>query len=458
MIRNDHHDLYFRLRKQYQEFTYESFQYEVSGSDLSLSFHFRLGDQISFHPRSVFRFGNSAGDVEQIVRQHQQLVENIAFNIGMIELISYWKASCSPVVVIRPGALNDEQINWWKKLYFNGLGEFFYLNSIPADPDSFMQIKSLNPHNYRVEEPIFKEGYLVPIGGGKDSAVSLSLLLGAGKKVTPLIMNPRGATIETVKAAGLQMEDALTINRTIDQQLIGLNKQGFLNGHTPFSAMLAFHTLMCSAITGFANIVLSNEGSANESTIPGTGINHQYSKSFEFEQDFRNYYRAYICSGISYFSLLRPLSELQIAAIFSRLTNYHDVFRSCNAGSKTDEWCGKCPKCMFTHIMLSAFTGIAEASRIIGNNMLGNPDNEEVFNELCGYSPIKPFDCVGTTLEVKQALQMTADREPEDNRPDLVQRFLQREGAPVSPPDFGILEEKHFVPDNLISVLKNNLK
>ena len=112
MIRNDHHDLYFRLRKQYQEFTYESFQYEVSGSDLSLSFHFRLGDQISFHPRSVFRFGNSAGDVEQIVRQHQQLVENIAFNIGMIELISYWKASCSPVVVIRPGALNDEQINW----------------------------------------------------------------------------------------------------------------------------------------------------------------------------------------------------------------------------------------------------------------------------------------------------------------------------------------------------------
>lgn len=458
MIRNDHHDLYFRLRKQYQEFTYESFQYEVSGSDLSLSFHFRLGDQISFHPRSVFRFGNSAGDVEQIVRQHQQLVENIAFNIGMIELISYWKASCSPVVVIRPGALNDEQINWWKKLYFNGLGEFFYLNSIPADPDSFMQIKSLNPHNYRVEEPIFKEGYLVPIGGGKDSAVSLSLLLGAGKKVTPLIMNPRGATIETVKAAGLQMEDALTINRTIDPRLIGLNKQGFLNGHTPFSAMLAFHTLMCSAITGFANIVLSNEGSANESTIPGTGINHQYSKSFEFEQDFRNYYRAYICSGISYFSLLRPLSELQIAAIFSRLTNYHDVFRSCNAGSKTDEWCGKCPKCMFTHIMLSAFTGIAEASRIIGNNMLGNPDNEEVFNELCGYSPIKPFDCVGTTLEVKQALQMTADREPEDNRPYLVQRFLQREGAPVSPPDFGILEEKHFVPDNLISVLKNNLK
>lgn len=254
------------------------------------------------------------------------------------------------------------------------------------------------------------------------------------------------------------MEDALTINRTIDPRLIGLNKQGFLNGHTPFSAMLAFHTLMCSAITGFANIVLSNEGSANESTIPGTGINHQYSKSFEFEQDFRNYYRAYICSGISYFSLLRPLSELQIAAIFSRLTNYHDVFRSCNAGSKTDEWCGKCPKCMFTHIMLSAFTGIAEASRIIGNNMLGNPDNEEVFNELCGYSPIKPFDCVGTTLEVKQALQMTTDREPADNRPYLVQRFLQREGAPVSPPDFGFLEEKHFVPDNLISVLKNNLK
>lgn len=458
MIRNDHQELFLRLRQQFPEFTYESFHYEVSGRNLSLSFHFRLGDKYTFHPHSVFRFGASAADVEKIVNQNRELVENIAFNIGMIELISYWKASCSPTVVIRPGALSDEQINWWKKLYFNGLGEFFYLNSIPADPDSFMQIKPLNRQVFRVEEPAFREGFLVPIGGGKDSAVSLSLLLNTGKPVTPLIMNPRGATIETVKAAGLQMENVLTISRTIDPLLIELNKQGFLNGHTPFSAMLAFHTLMCSAITGFANIVLSNEGSANESTIPGTGINHQYSKSFEFEQDFRNYYRTNICSGISYFSLLRPLSELQIAAIFSRLTGYHDVFRSCNAGSKTDEWCGKCPKCMFTHIMLSAFLGITEASRIIGNNMLGNPDNEEVFNELCGYSPIKPFDCVGTTLEVKQALQMTAGREPVDNRPYLLQLFLRREVSPLNLPDFGILEERHFVPDDLISVLKNNLR
>lgn len=457
MIRNDHHDLYVRLRQQHPEFTYESFHYEVSGNDLTLSFHFRLGDQVSFHPRSVFRFGNSAGDVQRIVKQQQQLVENIAFNIGMIELISYWKASCSPRVVIMPGTLSEDQISWWKKLYFNGLGEFFYLNSIAADPDSFMQISAINRQTFLTGEPAFKDGFLVPIGGGKDSAVSLSLLLSAGKPVTPLIMNPRGATIETVKAAGLQMENVLTISRTIDPQLLELNKQGFLNGHTPFSAMLAFHTLMCSAITGFANIVLSNEGSANESTIPGTSINHQYSKSFEFEQDFRNYYRTYISSGISYFSLLRPLSELQIAAIFSRLTMYHDVFRSCNAGSKTDVWCGKCPKCMFTHIMLSAFLGIGEASRIIGNNMLDNPDNEEVFNELCGYSPTKPFDCVGTTLEVKQALQMTADKEPGDTHPYLLQLFLRREKAPVILPESGIFEEKHFVPDNLISLLKNNL-
>ena len=192
------------------------------------------------------------------------------------------------------------------------------------------------------------------------------------KPVIPLIMNPRGATIDTITAAGLSMDDVLIINRMFDPALLELNNQGFLNGHTPFSAMLAFYTLMCSVITGFRNIALSNESSASESTIPGTKINHQYSKSLEFETDFRNYYTKYITGGINYFSFLRPLSELQIARIFAELTRYHDVFRSCNAGSKTNSWCGKCPKCMFTHILISAFTNIQEADRIIGSPMLND--------------------------------------------------------------------------------------
>ena len=60
----------------------------------------------------------------------------------MVELVSYWKITCSPQVVVEVGALSAEQIRWWKELYFNGLGEFFYVNHIDAaTPDNFMEIR-----------------------------------------------------------------------------------------------------------------------------------------------------------------------------------------------------------------------------------------------------------------------------------------------------------------------------
>ena len=115
--------------------------------------------------------------------------------------------------------------------------------------------------------------------------------------------------------------------------MLQLNAEGYLNGHTPFSALLAFLTLLIGVGSGSKYIALSNESSANESTVPGTDINHQYSKSIEFERDFRDYVSQHLSEEIQYFSFLRPLNEMQIASLFAQCEAYHPVFRSCNAGS-----------------------------------------------------------------------------------------------------------------------------
>ncbi|NTW23853.1 MAG: hypothetical protein HGA37_04060 [Lentimicrobium sp.] len=451
-------DLYIRLRNQFPAFNYESYNYKVIDNKLVINFAFNIDKKIHFYPEVNIITGKLVKDLAGRVEQIKPLLENIIFNIGMIELISYWKAACPPVIHVKPARLTSLQAEWWKNLYFNGLGEFYYLNSIPADAESFVQLLSEGENNYQTLPFKTENNFLVPIGGGKDSAVTLSLLRKNGYKIMPLIMNPRGATIETVTAAGLNMEDVLTINRTIDPMLLEINNQGFLNGHTPFSAMLAFYTLLCSALTGYGNIVLSNEGSANESTIPGTNINHQYSKSYEFENDFRAYYQQYISNDFNYFSFLRPLSELQIARIFSGLRAFHEIFRSCNAGSKTNSWCGKCPKCMFTHIMLSAFLGTTEADRILGNQMLNDPDMLQIFDELAGFSAIKPFECVGTTEEVKQALQMILEQEKSQPLPFLLNHFTKKVTGRISQPDFSLTEESHFVPAGLLNILKQELQ
>jgi hypothetical protein len=220
------------------------------------------------------------------------------------------------------------------------------------------------------------------------------------------------------------MDEVLVIRRKIDHTLLELNAQGYLNGHTPFSAMLAFYTRLASALSGIPNVALSNENSANESTVIGTSVNHQYSKSLEFEDDFRNYCSSknfnFQFSIFNYFSFLRPLSELQIAMLFSRFTAYHDVFRSCNVGSKEDIWCGHCAKCLFAYIILSPFIEPARLNQIFGKSMLDDTTLELEFRQLIGEAETKPFECVGTVSEVRQALAMMQARWYPTSRPALL--------------------------------------
>ena len=183
--------------------------------------------------------------------------------------------------------------------------------------------------------------------------------------------------------------------------------------------MLAFYTRLASALSGIPNVALSNENSANESTVMGSYVNHQYSKSLEFEDDFR----AYCVGAFNYFSFLRPLSELQIAMLFSRFTAYHDVFRSCNVGSKQDIWCGHCAKCLFAYIILSPFIEPSRLNQIFGKSMLDDISLEHEFRQLIGEAETKPFECVGIVSEVHQALSMAVARWYPTSRPAILNDF-----------------------------------
>ena len=133
------------------------------------------------------------------------------------------------------------------------------------------------------------------------------------------MINGRGATLESAKAAGFDEDRILIAKRTLAPEMLELNRLGYLNGHTPFSAIVAFSSVLAAYLYDLRYVALSNEASANESTVAGSTVNHQYSKSFKFEEDFHQYEETYISSGVLYFSLLRPWSEYQIAAYFSRL-------------------------------------------------------------------------------------------------------------------------------------------
>ena len=398
---------YDECRARYPEFIFESTDIQETETSLDVTYHFRTTGLADFHPHWSIpksrRFPGRAADNETVRR--------LVFCLGMVELISYWKITCSPRVRVLAGCLDDDSIAFWKKQYFHGLGEFFYVNSISADPSGFMQLVSeRKPSPAGSEEGLPLKGCLIPIGGGKDSAVTLELLREKKAENACFIINPRGATLETAAAAGYPDESVWKLSRSLDPAMLELNRQGFLNGHTPFSALVAFSSVLTAYLNGKQYVVLSNESSANESTVQGSEVNHQYSKSVEFEQDFIQFEAKHIGSGVSYFSLLRPWSEFQIARYFASLTQYHAVFRSCNVGSKQDIWCGHCPKCLFVALILSPFLSSVDLTAIFGRNLLDDASLIPLLEKLTGILPEKPFECVGSRDEVNTAVCMTIAR------------------------------------------------
>lgn len=452
----DNHKLYEQLKSDYPFFIYEGFTLKDSAEKLHVTYHFNLADKYSFYPELEF-FKNDLS----VIKLSDDVLQNFVFHIGLVELISYWKAACPPQIIIKPYFLSQEQVDWWKYLWFNGLGEFFYTNNIQVNLLDFVEVSAVGK-NVPIPGLIQTENtkVLVPVGGGKDSAVTLELLK-THYNCMPFAVNPRGAILETIQAAGFSAENIIRVKRSIDPELLRLNDRGFLNGHTPFSALIAFVSAFIAALFGIRSIALSNESSANEPTDIISGVNHQYSKSFEFESDFRYYLNQYITPDINYFSFLRPLTEYSIAGLFANMPVYFPVFKSCNAGSKTDTWCGKCSKCLFTFIILSPHLSKKKVIEIFGKDLLEDMSLTEYFKELTGISETKPFECVGTVDEVNYALIRTIEKRGEV-LPELLKYYIStpffHRYKDFRKEDITQVEKNdHFLEDKFLLVLKKAL-
>jgi len=457
MPKSNNSGKYFQLRNDYPFFTYKGYDQQYSDKGLRVQFHFNLADKYSFHPTLII----PVRDFYIKDNIQDKNLNDLLFSIGMIELISYWKAACPPLIIIENHTLDPEQVKWWKKLYFKGLGEFFYLNSIESAEEDFMEIRSGSGKTngpYRID---LEKSTIIPVGGGKDSVVTLELLT-QKERPLPLIMNPRPASMGCVMRKSYYYDSIIEIHRTIDPLLLELNSQGFLNGHTPFSALLAFSSALTAIMSGRKYIALSNESSANESTIDGAMVNHQYSKSFEFEKDFRWYIYNYITPDLEYFSFLRPLNELQIARLFSKYHDYFNIFKSCNVGSKNDTWCGNCPKCLFTWIILSPFLEQKDLESIFGKNLLNDRQLIPLLNELTGNAETKPFDCIGTVEEVNAALVDLIKKLAAEDYPVLLKHYIETVAyEQYKSIDFSSLlssfNREHFLPEEFEAILRSSL-
>lgn len=454
-------ELLLNLRKKHPRFIYKNFQVDMDRGLLKIVFDFRIEENISFRPEVII----DCNKREREVSYELENINNLAFHLGLIEMFSYWKATCSQEIIIEAGYFNNEQKKWWQNLIFNGMGEFFYTNRIDFTEPNFIKLIPNSKRNFGVSKNMEGNRFLVPVGGGKDSAVTLQILKEENIPFDCFLLNPTKAALDIVKTSG---QKAFIVRRKIDECLLVLNNRNYLNGHTPFSALLAFLSSLYATIFGYKGIIFSNECSANEPNLKylGRDINHQYSKSFDFEIKFDWYLRKYLCKNLQYFSFLRPLCELQIASLMSNYPHYLKIFRSCNKGQKDNIWCGSCAKCVFAFTILYPFLQKKEILHIFGQNLFERKDLLPIVKDLLGEREHKPFDCVGTYDEYLSALYLSVKKEEKQKSPlPAVLNYVQKEVLPryssLNKKTEILLKSwnnKNNLPEKFEKILKKRLK
>jgi hypothetical protein len=211
------------------------------------------------------------------------------------------------------------------------------------------------------------------------------------------------------------------IERQLDPLVRRSAELGFLNGHVPVTAIITAAALVAAVLDGRDAVVLSNEWSASVPTlvVEGRAVNHQWSKSEEFERAFGQLVLERLGPRPAVFSYLRPRTELWVAQRFGELTKFHGTFRSCNRAfhqdpaQRLDHWCGQCDKCCFIDLILAPFVAPAALAAIFGGREpLTDPTNEARFATLLDLAPgAKPFECVGDTEECRAAVLLAAGRD-----------------------------------------------
>lgn len=472
---------FFQLKEKYPRFIYEKFAWQVQKRGLKITFSFRIESRKK--PDLIFKPKVIISDVKNahIKRVGERVLNNLVFHLGLIEMLSYWKATSSPEIIIKPGCLNKEQINWWQKVIERGMAQFFYENKI-----NFFKInlKSQTEKDARLmkvyEKKLAEEKVLLPIGGGKDSLVALELLksqrgesLLSKENIQCFVLNPTPITKKIREI--WHCKKMIIVKRKIEKNLLVLNKKGYLNGHTPFSAYLAFLSVLAAVLFDFKYIAFANERSANEGNFKylGKTVNHQWSKSYEFEKMFRNYSQKYLAREVEYFSFLRPLYEIQIAKIFSNFPQYLNVFSSCNRSLKKNipsfrgKWCGQCPKCLFVFAILYPFLGEKKMIKIFGKNLFENKKLLPLMQQLIGERGRKPFECVGTKKETLAAFYLAWQSYQEQSLfplPELI-KYFEKKVLPQHPDlkrkakrILRAWDKNNFLPKKFEKILKSSLK
>ncbi len=406
----------------------------------------------------------------ELSEAERKRVDGLLALLHWVAGVSYYKTALPEAVELESGAPPPAVAALLEALYSEGLAELAYTNGLHGLPRPTFA-GGASPASI-AQPPPTPQRILVPVGGGKDSAVAVEIVRRTARELALFSLGDAPPIARTAAASGLPR---LLATRTLDPRLRALNEGGAINGHVPITAIVSCVALLVAALNGFDAVAMANERSASAGNVSwdGVEVNHQFSKGLRAERllsaALAEVFPASAVDGqppstaprLSLFSVLRPASELAVARAFARLERYHGAFTSCNALFRSDperrasSWCCECPKCRFVFLALAPFSDPAHLREIFGRDLLDEDAQFEGFALLTATGGHKPFECVGEEQESIAAIRLLAADERWS-----AHRVVQRLAAEVLPrfsPDEGnpervlALSDDHDVPPTLLA-------
>ena len=193
---------------------------------------------------------------------------------------SYYKTAAPAQVVVEGESLSAPELELYHRLYDEGLHEFAVTNGLAV------------PRPVAVVAGRGEAGHPLPPRACSGRA---SWCRSAGERTRwPLIESVRTSApvsspsirsplvLELADEAGL---DVVVVRRRLDPGWPHCNTAGALNGHVPITAIVSLVAVVGAFVHGYDTVAMAMERSASEETVTvgGVAVNHQYSKSREFE-------------------------------------------------------------------------------------------------------------------------------------------------------------------------------
>lgn len=327
--------------------------------------------------------------------------------------ISYYK-TFTPDTIDHAYSMTDVEADFWNSVFRNGLGEFLYKNHLNADVLAKFKEQTGSVIPGVDDDTNWAETACLGIGGGKDSIVAGELLKKLDIPTTGFVLATGENRGQAQAVADVMQIEMLGIERRLDPQILELNKlAGAYNGHVPISLVFALVGCLTAITKGSKYVIVANESSASIPQVEheGTLVNHQWSKSLEFEKQFQDFVHENVSKQLDYFSIIRPLTSVAVAKIFAKHPDYFEVFTSDNSLFKITQsdrehprWSHNSPKSLSSYILLAPWMSDEDLSRTFGHEFMDDSNLADLFLKLLGLGDEPILDCVGTPSELRLCL------------------------------------------------------